>query len=414
MIRGAIALIVWLLIGVGAALVFAHDNGYVLMRYGHWTMETSLVFFVFALVALLAVLYGLWRLLHGTWLLPRRVLAFARRRRQTKARLGLIHGLLDLWEGRLRQAEHELTNGAAGSEGPVVHYLMAAHVAQRLGAIERSDRYLELAAKSDDEHQLAQLLTRAELLSGRGQDQEALSTLEQARELAPRDGVVLRRYLRALERLQHWTQIAQLLPEADKYHAFADEPQRRELAERAHSSLLREAAQEGVSAVETAWQAVPKALRESPPVVCAYAEGLARHDRPADAAHVIERFMRQQWDARMALLYTRLDTGDEAAQLSTADEWLRRYGEQPQLLVVAGRLCLRARLWGRARSYLEQSLKQAPSAEAYMALGRLYQETNEPAAAQVAYRQGLELTLSGAQAVALPAAPPQAEETGVS
>lgn len=403
MIRGAIALIVWMLIGVGAALLFAHDNGYVLMRYGHWTMETSLVFFVFALVAVLMVLYALWRLLRGTWLLPGRVRRFSRRRREERARLGLLRGLLRLWEGRPRQAEHELAGGAAGSEGPVVHYLMAAHVAQQLGAIERSDRYLELAAQSDGEHELAQVLTRAELMSGRGKEEDALAALQRARELAPRDGFVLRRYLRTLERLQDWAQIARLLPEADKYKAFSNEDQWRELAVRAHASLLRKAAEQGGPALDTAWQAVPKGLREQPAVLYAYAEKLSRHGRDQSAAELITRFMRHRWDVGLALLFTRLDVADTTSQLSTADEWLRRYGEQPELLLVAGRLCLRSRLWGRARSYLENSIKQSPSAEAYMALGRLFQETNEPTAAQGAYRQGLEFALSGSRAIALPA-----------
>lgn len=414
MIRGALALIVWLLIGVGAALVFAQHNGYVLIRYDHWTMETSLVFFVFALIAAFVVLYIIGRLLRGTWLLPRRVRGFARRRRERRARQGLIDGLLNLWEGRLRQAETALTDGAVDSDGPGVHYLLAAHVAQRLGAAERSDRYLQLAAQSDKEHRLAQHLTRSDLLTARGQSREARDAMEQAWMLSPKEPMVLRRYLATLENLGEWEEIARLLPEAGKYHAFSDAAQWTEFAERTHVQLLSAAAQASADDLDTAWNAVPRVLREDPVTLAAYARGLHRQKREDQAASVIARFMRKQWDAGLALIYSELDLDDSTAQLATADEWLRRHGEQPQLLLVAGRLCLRNRLWGRARSYLENSIKRAPSTQAYMALGQLFQETNEPAAAQSAYRQGLELSLSQRAPAAMQAPSSSSSPTAIS
>ena len=71
--------------------------------------------------------------------------------------------------------------------------------------------------------------------------------------------------------------------------------------------------------------------------------------------------------------------------------WLKQYGEEPELLLVAGRLCLRNRLWGRARSYFEASQKNQSRPDALLELGRLFEEINEKEEARSAYRQGLEL-----------------------
>jgi len=59
--------------------------------------------------------------------------------------------------------------------------------------------------------------------------------------------------------------------------------------------------------------------------------------------------------------------------------------------LVLGRLCLRSRLWGKARSYLETSIGVQPSPEAYQELGLLLEQMGELEQAMVHYRAGLEL-----------------------
>ena len=64
-------------------------------------------------------------------------------------------------------------------------------------------------------------------------------------------------------------------------------------------------------------------------------------------------------------------------------------------MLVAGRLCLRNRLWGRARSYFEACLRSYPSAEIRLELGKLLvQQGEDEAAALQLFRDGLESTLT--------------------
>ncbi len=99
----------------------------------------------------------------------------------------------------------------------------------------------------------------------------------------------------------------------------------------------------------------------------------------------------REWDAGLAELYGQLEPADALGQLAAIEQWLTRYGERPELLIAAGRACLRNRLWGKARSYLDAVVKLAPSAAADLALARVCEQTQQPEEAQRFYRQGLEL-----------------------
>jgi HemY protein len=71
------------------------------------------------------------------------------------------------------------------------------------------------------------------------------------------------------------------------------------------------------------------------------------------------------------------------------------------LLTALGRMCVRLRLWGKARPYLERALAIEPNATAWEALGDVYVGEGEPELAQRCYRNALALA-RGEAAEALP------------
>src|SRR5699024_8522134 len=111
------------------------------------------------------------------------------------------------------------------------------------------------------------------------------------------------------------------------------------------------------------------------------------------AAKLIRGHLKRHWDPALALLFGDLETRDATGQLTTVEHWLKQYGEEPELLLVAGQLCLRSQLWGRARSYFETSLKSLSRPDALMVLGHLFEQLEQPDEARMAYRQGLEMRL---------------------
>lgn len=380
-----------LLLGVGLALIFREHNGYLLVAFGDWRLETSLAFALAVLAAALVLGLVLWRLLVAGVLLPVTLRDWRARRRAHKARQSLYRGLQRLYEGRWAEAEAELVRLAEQHEAPSLNYLAAARAADRQRAPDRRDRYLEKAAARRGASELAVLLTQAELQMGRHQDAEALASLARLREIDAEHGHVLVLLAELCERLGDWSQLRELLEPLRRAGVMAEE-RWRELARAAWVDAL--AGNAGDADATTAlWRQVPKPVRRDRRVLLAYVRRLAAagaHDRAADQ---IRYALKRDWDPELALAFGELVCEDRTAQLATVEGWLKRYGDQPELLLVAGRLCLRNRLWGRARSYFESSLRGASRPEALLELGRLFEEIDLDEEARRAYRQGLEQLL---------------------
>lgn len=383
---------VFLMLGIGLALMFHDDNGYLLLSFRGWRLETSLFFAVFFLLAVFWLAVTLWKLLVAGVLFPGTVSRWNKSRRKKRARRSLDLGLNRLYEGRWQEAETELMRLVDQHESPHIVYLAAARAAQRQDAIERRNRYIDKAAAQKDASEMAVLLTQAELQMDAGQDAEALASLLRLRELDGEHTQVARLLVNLCERNRDWPHLREALPSASRAGVLTND-RWVELGTRAWGAALADAGG-SVEALETTWRRVPKKLRGEASMIVVYAEALQKAGAEDKAAEKIEKTLKNRWEPSLALLYGDLHSSDRTAQLAAVEAWLKQYGEEPELQLVAGRLCLRNRLWGRARSYFESSLKGQSRPEALLELGRLFEEIEENGDASAAYRRGLEQALA--------------------
>ncbi|GAB3670736.1 heme biosynthesis HemY N-terminal domain-containing protein [Salinisphaera aquimarina] len=380
---------VFIILGVVLALVFRDQHGYMLISFAGWQVETSLLFAAGALLVTLWLVITLWRLIVAGVLLPRTVREKLARRRARKARRSLYDGLLKLSEGRWSKAEQELNRMAEKNEAPGLNYLNAARAAQHQGHVADRDRYLEKAAARRDVSELAVLLTQAQLQIEQGQAAEASASLARLYQMEPHHPLVLRLYAEQALRAGDYEQLRGLAPALYKHSTMSPEQIDRMAIEAWSDELARQ--KRDVIALTTAWKRVPKRLRAKPEMIRRYVDCLHAAKADDQAADVIRGALKQEWNASLVLTFGDLKCEDRTAQLSTVEAWLKQYGEEPELLLIAGRLCLRNRLWGRARSYFEASQKNQSRPDALLELGRLFEEINEKDEARAAYRQGLEL-----------------------
>lgn len=390
--RTLIVALLVLALSVLVALAVKHDNGYLLIGYGNWSVEGSLAFFVLLDLILFVLLYTGIRLLSRFLGLPARFQDWRQRREAARARKALTQGLVELSEGHWKSAEKNLVRHASQSETPLLNYLAAARSAQQQGAYDRRDHYLQLAHESMPSADVAVGLTQAELQLAHEQLEQALATLKHLRRIAPRHTHVLKLLKELYERIGDWEELYHLLPELRR-RKVAGREELKLLELKVCGNLLDEAARSGrLERLDQAWKRFPATARSDQALVTRYAAHLMDLGEQDRVEKLLREAIGRHWNEELVERYSRVTSSNLVRQLSSAESWLKQHPRDAVLLLTLGRLSMKNRLWGKARSYLEASLGAEPSAAAYRELGALLESMGERSQAMACYRGGLELT----------------------
>lgn len=386
-------LLLTLVLGAGAALAYylRADSGYVLVQYRGWVLETSLLVLVAAMLLGVPLSLYLLRGLISVLRLPALLSGFRDRRRSERARDSFEQGLLKLLEGHWQQAEIELVRRAADHRASHLNYLAAARAAQHLGAPDRRDHYLDLAARDAPQLAFATGLTRAELQRERGEYAPARQTAIRLRETDPAHPYPVELLAECHYQLGEWPELYGLLMKTEKLGALPPERRQHYLLQASIQRMQAAVADARLDDLRQLWEKAPASLKRELALRRAYARGLARLNAHAEAAAVVAAVLNEQWDAELAALYGELIANDPIGHLASIEQWLTQHGEQTELLITAGRACLSNKLWGKSRSYLEAVIRLQPTPAAYLDLARLCEQTQAPEEAARLHRQGLEL-----------------------
>ena len=366
---GVILLAALLIGGVIGALV-ARDPGYVLIAYADMSIETSLWFGVFALLLTYMLLrFGgyLWSrfILSGSGLLQ-----WNRERLAQAARKQTVQGLLLSAEGRWSEGRKLLVAGARDAQMPLVNYLHGARAAQELGDYEGRDELLRRASEETPGSKVAVALTRVAFQLDAGQHEPALAALLELQRESPRNPAVLAMLQRCYVALGDWQATLELAPDLRRQKALPEDELDATLRCAGLARLAQMADPDAAGQFDAVWNLFPKALQHDPELVVAAANTRSTQGRPQDAEQLLRDGLKRAWDDRLVDGYGLVDA-DLAAQLDTAEGWLKDRPNSAPLLLALGRLAGRSEQWDKAREYLEASLRSNPGRDVYAALGHL-------------------------------------------
>ena len=393
------AFVLILLIAIVGVLgwAIAQDPGYVLISYDRFRYESSFWIFlglIACLWLLTMVVHWVLGLLHTSGAL---VNPWSRRHRERRVSKASRSGLRELAEGQWSHALGHLRSAAEHDHQPLVHYLGAARAANELGEHEQSDELLRKAREREPESGLAVGLTQAQLQIARGQYREARETLNALHSDHPRHPYVLTLLQQLYVQLEDWSALCRLLPELRK-HRVLPPARLSELELLAWTAALEQAGQTPATSNEDAlqslnqkWQTVPSGLRSESLLVRAYADGLSRSGADAKAEEVLHAALKRQFDDRLVERYGRVRGQDSARQLANAEGWLKANPENAELLLALGRLSMRNALWGKARDYLEASLRFEHRPETCAELARLLAQLGDNERSNRLFQEGLGL-----------------------
>lgn len=395
-----------LLFGAIAGQWMLEDPGYVVFAWRDLVVETSvwiagagvmvLFLFAFAAAGLLGAIVDAGD-------------AFQRWRATRRARRALDltqAGLAQFAAADWRKSASTLLKAAELVDAPLLVRLQAAQAAEMDGRNDLAEQVLrEARADAGDALPLVDEALAA-LKLREGDAASARFLLERVRDRHPQHPVVLRRLAEALEKLGAWKALGELLPVLQK--AMEDESWQALVRRTWCGHLAQVAAEPGypsrkarLDALHQAWKAIPSEQRGRAEVASAYVTHLAAADALDEARLVLERALDgSHWSDVLAVQYGRLDAGTPSEQLAAVEKWLLMRPTNPALLLAAGRISLRNRLWGKARDYFEASVARSPTPEACAELVRLYSRLGESGKAEQYLRRHGELI--GAELPKLP------------
>lgn len=391
-----VLIIIALALALGAAFIWAADfePGFVLLQYGNWSLETSLVVFSAAFILLLVAGYLLLRSLVLVKQSPARLSAWKQTQRHKRASQALTRGLITLEEGRWAEAERVLLRHAGNSETPLLHYLAAARAAQKQRAPERRDNYLRLAHETTDGADIAVGVVQAELQLSAGQKEQALATLQHLREMAPKHPYVLQLLQTLYQDMEQWQDVQSVLPDLRKRHVLESAEVKALGQEAAVGQLGLALSKQEWGKMARVWEKSPARMRQTEAMLKPYIAGLIKQGEQEQALTLIEQFLHKDWSDELVYQYGRIGHGDLLKRLAIAEKWLKDKKDNPWLLLTLGRLAKASDLWTKAEEYLHASIEYGARGETYQALAEVQMAQGKHDAAAETYQHGLNLMLS--------------------
>lgn len=358
LLRRVIIVLAVLLLGGGLGYLARQDPGYVLVAWGDHAFEMSLWI---ALAGLLALILG--------WLLVRQILQLLGHLRPNRARQGvksLEKGIMYFLELKLIRSKRMLTQGERHSPLPWVNQLLLARIAQAEKDYSTVARWLDKATEENPQVELASglLLTLSAYESK--QFDLALAHSKRLIQKYPDNPFVLRLLRDVHVRLKDWDALLDLQPKLIKAGRKAVEPWQHQMIKGIQEGKPANAG----ARLQKWWQVLTPQQQAAEELRYDYLRALVDLENPIVAKKALESALNKQWDSRLVVLYSQLET-PARERLAQTERWCKDHETDALGYLALGRLCLQEQLWGKAKDYFNAGLALSPLPELYWELAKL-------------------------------------------
>jgi len=377
---------------VAVALAAKLVSGYALFVAPPVRIELSLNLLLLLVVASFVVGYGLLGLVRRALALPDEVRVSRRRQRQERIRAKQDSAVVALLEGRYGRARQYAEEALAIPDSPGLAALIGARAAIDTREFAAAETLLGRPDVQVQSLAVPRMMLEAQMKLEQGRALEALDVLQALRREAGSHTAALRLELRALQALGRFAAIPPLVDQLVKRKAYGAE-EGEFLRAAAHAQELA-ARVDDPAGLRAYWVKLSDGERELPKVARAAAQSLIAQGSQREASELLARSLERHWDADALLLYAKCEPADPGPQLEHAERWLAARRDDATLLYALGVLCARARLWGKAQSYLEASLAIADACATRVALGELFARLGRDGEANVHLAAALKLALA--------------------
>jgi len=396
MIRIYVYSLVALAIGAWLYLVLGDDPGYVLLSFGTWSVETTLVALVLFILLLAVVAWGIWKLISllNPLGLFRGDAWFGAGRRRKAAAAESEEGLRLMLLGHWQDAYKLLVEHAARTDTPAFNFLAASLCAWQRGDDASRNYCLEQAARHSHKPNPGIKAVKALLEFRSGKTEQSLAILLALDKEVPGSPYVLSMLKTIYLGVNDWDKLDAILPQLER-HKVVNNGELHQIREKIAGYRLASvtAGNGGAPALQRQWEELDKKLRRSEEITLIYLDKLLEFSRHEEALSQASSFLKHQWSDSVVLKTGYIETPEPGSLLMLLEKWVRSRPSNARLMLSLGRASLRNRLWGKAREYFESALrfsKSTPlSAEANAELARLLDHMGEHAQAAAHYSKAM-------------------------
>ena len=378
----ALLLIIIVVIGLVLGTLWRGDTGTLIIIFGHYTVEMTLVVAVL-LAVILALFVWLVSALLGKLFASKRITAgWLRQRKQRQAEAHFELAFTEWLNKNYSDAARLAEKAAPQLSRPQLGYLLAAAAQQALGKTSEQQRLLQRA----EQQQHDALSVRLATLEHNQDATQALRLAQQLLEQHPRNPSVLRVAAAALYKHQHYQSLRALLPDLQSRDII---PGAR-LAEYTRASYrgFFQGAGSNSEQLHKAWLGLAKKLRRTTAVRLAYLDILSARGFGAVASKVAARGLRLEVLTASDLLRYDATIWREAGELRNAIEaQVKAHPQHPNWLLLLAEITLQEGDFALAERATQKAIRLKPDARAYRILGDALFASEQKDAALNAYRQ---------------------------
>jgi len=406
-----------------ATLVGIYTNQYqapLIFTYQNWSFAMPVwlpVTAIFVALGSIATIYHFFVSVYLKYQITKIQLIY--RKQQHSLEL-LQTAAIQLIEENNPAAEKTALQAAHGFRHKFLAYFTAAQAAHAQQAWQRRDNYLQLALVANPKAALAITLNQTQLQLDAHQIDACLATIAAADSNTTKYPInaqhpqllackyklyvltnntdKLRALLPQIKKLTHKSCIPNFI--SKKRPISPEELQQlNTLEHNIYQELLRQATHNNavdLPVLNAAWNFIPKKIRNNTTeLLLIYVNSLIQI-RAYNTAEIIvrKRILSLQNNAvnnynQLLELYGHIYSNNISKQITFAETLLSANANNHVLLLALARLCMRQKLWGKARSYLQSSVEIAPSTAAYTELAHLLETLGESQQSNAYYKQGL-------------------------
>ena len=372
-----------LLIGLGVNFLL-EDNGYVLIQFLEYSLETSLPIFGLILVAV----YLLVRLIAVVWSSPSILKQRLAAKKREKSNQRILDGLKLIGMGEFTKAEKKIKSAVNDTDDSVLPYLIAAEASVKDENSESYKDWLEQARQKFPEIETYINLHAAKLMIEAKNYDAALQAINTTLIDEPKNPELLRLLSQVFYKTADWQALTQkartILSQTGK------DPKLERFFTKAFTHQSRTFSG-NTEKLKNLWSLLPSAIENEPSVLAARLESVMEGGQHESAEKELRKAIPKTWAHELIKLYAKLDAPDLTTLSKRVDRWLVDRPKDANLWLAASQLAKRDELWTQAKQFLERSIDNKETALAYNELGLILLALGQEDEAIKAFNKALNL-----------------------